>query len=333
MRSAHGFTMIELMIAMLLGLVVIAGVTSVFLANQQVYTANGALDDVQNESRIAFELMARDIRSAGLTGCLNDGRVSNVLVDGPNNGGTDWWANWSNALHGYTSGTADPALTVGTAVTNQLSGTDSIQLIGAEDTGESIATDVEPTGTITLNETTSDLAKGSLVLACDPDHAALMQISSYSGGSGSTITFNHATSGSPGNCTTDLSYPTVCSSTNSYVFPANSMVAALAASDWYVGYNTAKGGTSLFRTSLQLVGGKPTPTPVELVRNVTGMTISYLQTGGTAYVAASSVTNWANVTAVQVQLTVQSTSQLAGTNSKPISRIFTSITTIRNRVN
>jgi type IV pilus assembly protein PilW len=332
MRSMHGFTIIELMVAMLLGLIVIAGVTSVFLANQQVYTANGALDDVQSESRIAFELMARDIRSASLTGCLNDGRVSNVLVDSPNDGGTDWWANWNNALHGYTSGTADPALTTGTATGDQVSGTDSLQLLGAEDTGESIASDAEPAGTITLNETTSDLATGSLVLVCDPDHAALMQINSYAGGSGSTITFNHATSGSPGNCTTDLSYPTVCGSTNSYVFPANSMVAALSASDWFVGHNSAS-GTSLFRTSLQLVGGKPTPTALELVRNVSGMTITYLQSGSSTYEAASAVTNWANVTAVQVQLTVYSTNQRAGTNSAPITRTFTSITTLRNRVN
>ena len=54
-----GFTVVELMIAMLLGLIVIGGVVSVFLANQRTYRTNQALGDVQDSSRIAFELMAR----------------------------------------------------------------------------------------------------------------------------------------------------------------------------------------------------------------------------------------------------------------------------------
>lgn len=333
LRAPRGFTLVELMVAMLLGLIVIAGVISVFLANQQVYRTNSALNDVQNETRAAFELMSRDIRGAGLTGCLNDGRVSNVLKNGPNNSGTAWWANWNNALAGYTSGTADPALTVGTATGNQVSGTDSIQLIGAEDSGVSVLSDAEPAGTFTLNETTSDLSNGSVVIVCNPDHAAIMQINSYAGGSGSTITFTHATSGSPGNCTTDLSYPTVCSSSNSYVYVPNSLVAALSASDWFIGYNsTGNGSKSLFRMSVPVVAGVPTPTAYEMVRNVTGMSIHYLQSGGTAYVAASSVTNWSQVTAVKVDLTVQSTFQRASTASAPLSRTFTSITTVRNRV-
>lgn len=330
--ASRGFTLIELMVAMLLGLIVIAGVVSVFLANQQVYRTNGALDEVQNETRTAFELMSRDIRSAGMTGCLNDGRVSNVLNNGPNNSGTKWWANWNNALIGYTTGTTDPALTVGTAETNQVSNTDSLELIGAENNGESLLSDAEPAGTFTLNETTSDLTSGSVVIVCNPDHAAIMQINSYTGGSGSTITFKHATSGSPGNCSTDLSYPTVCSSTNSYVYVPNSLVSQLSASDWYIGIN-ATGGKSLYRSSLVVSStGVPTPTSYEMVRNVTGMTISYLQSGGSSYGAASSVTNWSQVTAVKVDLTVQSTFQRAGTNSAPLSRKFTSITTVRNRV-
>ncbi|MGH8148337.1 MAG: PilW family protein, partial [Rhodanobacteraceae bacterium] len=79
-RHATGFTLVELMVAMVLGLIVIAGVTSVFLSGQQSFRTNGALADVQDSSRIAFELMARDIRQAGLTGCnsTND-RIADIL--------------------------------------------------------------------------------------------------------------------------------------------------------------------------------------------------------------------------------------------------------------
>ena len=106
-----GFTLIELMVAMLLGLVVIAGVTSVFLANQRAHRTNLALGDVQDNTRIAFEMMARDIRDAGLTGCSNDGRVANVLNNGPAAGGSAWWANWNHAVVGYGGSQTDPAVT------------------------------------------------------------------------------------------------------------------------------------------------------------------------------------------------------------------------------
>ena len=42
-RADAGFTLVELMIALVLGLVVVAGVGSVFLANQNAYRTNVAL--------------------------------------------------------------------------------------------------------------------------------------------------------------------------------------------------------------------------------------------------------------------------------------------------
>jgi type IV pilus assembly protein PilW len=69
------------------------------------------------------------------------------------------------------------------------------------------------------------------------------------------------------------------------------------------------------------------------VRDVTGMVINYHAKGGTAFVTASSITNWAVVDAVQVTLTLQSADQRAGTDVKPLTRTFTATTTVRNRVN
>src|SRR3546814_8039789 len=122
-------------------------------------------------------MMARDIRDAGRTCCGNKNRVANVL----NPSGTNWWADWSNAVHGYGAGTvADPALTVGTAATNQVSGTDSLQLLGAADTGLSVAATPSSTAAnFKLNDLTSDLTTGDVIIVCDPDHATIVQISDY----------------------------------------------------------------------------------------------------------------------------------------------------------
>ncbi len=323
-----GYTLIELMVAMLLGLVVIAGVTSVVLANQRAHRTNLALGDVQDNTRIAFEMMARDIRDAGLTGCSNDGRVANVLNNGPAAGGSAWWANWNHAVVGYGGSQTDPAVTTGTAERNRVSGTDSLALLGGEGVGASVKANAEPAATFTLNEASTDLKTGDVMVVCDPDHATLVQIT----GLGGTTLSHVGATGSPGTCTTDLNYPTVCSSSASYVFATNAQITRLRAADWYVGNNPDK-GRSLYRVSLANNAGVPTPTAEEMVRGVTNMSIAYHQSGNAGFVAASGVGNWAQVDAVQVRLWLESADQHAGTDAKPLQRNFTATTTVRNRVN
>lgn len=328
-----GFTLIELMIAMLLGLVVIAGVTSVFLAAQRSYRANQALSDVQDGSRIAFELMARDIRDAGLTGCGNAGRVANVLNSGPGGGGTDWWANWGNAVHGYGAGTgADPAL----ISSNQVTGTDSLQLMGAADTGLSVAATPSSTAAnFKLNDPTADLQSGDVIIVCDPDHATIVQISKYTASNVTVVHNSGVGSGNPGNCSKGMGYPTVCTTNgNGYKFGANSQIFKLAAVDWYIGINPV-GGRSLYRVTIVTNSGVPTEETQEMVRDVTEMNILYHQRGTASFVTAAAIgadANWATVDSVQVTLKMESVDKHAGTDVKPVTRQFAATTTVRNRV-
>jgi type IV pilus assembly protein PilW len=328
-----GFTLIELMIAMLLGLVVIAGVTSVFLAGQQSFRTNNALADVQDSSRIAFELMARDMREAGLTGCAHEGHMVNVL----NNQGTSWWANWANAVHGYGAEAdagyvADPALTTGGAATQRFAGTDSLELIGAASTNFSVTQPGETAAnTFTLNEKNAPLQSGDIVLLCDPGQSAVLQIGAYTPAS---ATFSYAASGSStGNSSTILDY-TGPGVPTAKPFLANSQVASYNAVDWYIG-NNPDGGTSLYRISLQNVGGVPTPTAQEMVRNVTKLVLTYLNpTTASTFVGATQITDWSGVTAVRAQITLRSTFLRASVNGDaPVVRQYAFTTTLRNRVN
>jgi type IV pilus assembly protein PilW len=331
--GAAGFTLIELMIAMLLGLVVIGAVGSVFLAGQQTYRSNEALSDVQESSRIAFEMLTRDIRNAGENGCdSTSGRVANVL-----NNQSAWWANWGNAVRGYDAGQADPGATFGTGERQRVAGTDSIQLIGASALPVTIEPMQDEAANFKLNEPTSQLSKGDIIVICDPDHAAILQISNYNS-TNVTVGRNTGNSQWPGNCSKGLGFPTDCSSVkgNGYSFGNNAQIAKMAAVDWYIGNNDA-GGRSLYRVALGSAGtsadGDATLVPQEMVRNVTDMQITYLQSSSTAFIDASSGTNWALVTAVRVILTVQSTDQRVGTDAKALERTVSSTTTVRNRVN
>jgi type IV pilus assembly protein PilW len=324
--DASGFTLIELMIAMLLGLIVVAGVVSVFLATQRSYRTNEALGDVQDSSRIAFELMAHDIRDASLTGCTNNGKIGNILKNGPVAGGTMWWAKWANAIHGYRA-VLDPAPT---ALVPKTVGTDSLMLLGTEDLGLTINVNVDATHFTTNATTAATLQAGDIAVVCDPVQATIFQVTSVLANS-----VEHAGSGSsPGNCSQGLDYRTVCTAAgNAYNYGPNAQVARLTAVDWYLGTNP-DGGSSLYRVSLAS-GGSLGPA-MEMVRNVSRMILTYHQAPTAGFVpsdsATPSVTNWAAVDAVEVTLTVASTDTYAGTNGLAISRSFTATTTLRNRV-
>lgn len=332
-----GFTLIELMIALVLGLVVIAAAIAVFLSNKQAYVTNDALSEIQDNSRVAFELMARDIRQAGLIPCGDNGRIANVLSDGPNAGGSvDWFANFSNAVYGYDDATTDPALQSLTTNT-PVAGSNSIELIGAGDVNVTLGP--QPNGNnpanLTLSAATTQLNDGDIILICSPDHATIAQVTSLQ--SANTVLVHDTGNGVaiPGNCSKGLGYPTVCSTNGNTdpAFPPNSQISRLAANDWYL-CNNAQGGTSLCRISLQSSGGNAGTVAQEMVRNVTRLQFTYHVNGAANYVTAGTLTatDWPKVDGVLMNLTLASTSKRAGTDAKPLTRTLSAAVAIRNRV-
>lgn len=331
-----GMTLIEMMIALVLGLVVVGAASAVFLSNRQAYTTNSALSEVQSNSRIAYELLARDLRQAGLAGCGDSNRVANVLTNGPNNVATPgWWADFAqNAIRGYDGNENDPAVTTGTGTAQRVAGTSSIELIGADEptvaTGALNATNtsytVDATGA-------AQFAAGNVAVICNPDHATIAQVTSTTA---TTIDFTHAGS----NCSDGLGFPTDCtdatpcstSGTSCYQFPSNSQISLLSANDWYIG-NNAQGGTSLYRQTLTTVAGAPQIVAQEMVRDVTGMQLRYLVGTDTDYSTANTVTtgnNWARIAAVRIDLTMRSGAARAGSEQQPLVRTVSSIVALRN---
>jgi len=84
-----GFSLIELMVAMALGLIVLGAAIAVFQSNLRTFNANGGLNRVQEGARVAFELISRDLRAAGGSACSiassiqSSGVVSNAFSETP----------------------------------------------------------------------------------------------------------------------------------------------------------------------------------------------------------------------------------------------------------
>jgi len=69
-HKQHGFTLIEIMIAITIGLVMLAGVLQISQANKESSRLQRNMGFVQENMRIAMELLTRDIRMAGFNGAL-----------------------------------------------------------------------------------------------------------------------------------------------------------------------------------------------------------------------------------------------------------------------
>lgn len=70
--ASRGFTLVELLIAMLIGLVIVIGVVQIFSANRATYQLDEGLARAQENGRFSLYFLSQDIRHAGYLGCNKD---------------------------------------------------------------------------------------------------------------------------------------------------------------------------------------------------------------------------------------------------------------------
>lgn len=70
MRAEAGFSLVEVLLALSLGLLVVMGGSRVFIAALQSWQAQEVAAGLQEDARFVLQRLARDIRMAGMFGCL-----------------------------------------------------------------------------------------------------------------------------------------------------------------------------------------------------------------------------------------------------------------------
>jgi len=174
-RSSRGFNLIELMVSLILGLLVVGAAVSIFLSNQATYVATENLGRVQENARIAFELMSRDIREAGGNVCDRGLNTVNVL----NNPAANWWSS-SAGIRGYAGNVAFTGAPVGTATGQRVAGTEAIELTTASDGSVTITIHQPTSANFTVNTSNHSIQDGDIVAICDFDHIAITQVTNAS---------------------------------------------------------------------------------------------------------------------------------------------------------
>jgi len=71
--SQSGLSLVELMVAMVISLLLLAGVIQIFLGSKQSYTVNEGLSRLQENARFAFDRIGQDISASGYMGCNDSG--------------------------------------------------------------------------------------------------------------------------------------------------------------------------------------------------------------------------------------------------------------------
>jgi type IV pilus assembly protein PilW len=279
--------MVELMVAMTIGLILLAGALSVLYSSKVTYNENERVGRLQETGRAAVDLILRDLRVGGFKGCDQTTTITNTLTTPT---GLLW--NFQAPVEGFEStgaGAWSPAIDT-TLIPTARDGSDIIAVrtsrLGSPTliTSASMATS---TSDVTATGATA-IANSSTVMISDCTAAAVFRVASSP--SGSTL----PTGG------VDLGIP----------FPSGSRVVPVDTVIYYIrDSGTVRNGVrnpSLWRK----VGAA---NPEELIEGIEAMQMLYgVDTDGdrlvNSYVKASSVgaANWNRVISVSVALLIRS---------------------------
>jgi len=290
----RGVSLVELMVSVTIGLILLAGVLSIFLSSKVTYFANEKTARLQENGRVALDLIQHDIRSAGYLGCSRIAGWNSTL----NNTTSLLW-NYEFPVQGFeaSGGAWAPALAAGTLNPAPLPGSDVLVTRAIQRDGTSWRLQLNNAG-VTGNPrvlSTTAIPVGQIMLITNCVASSVFQVTGYAPGVPATI--SHAVGGgTPGNATDDLGW----------AYPVGSRLAPLETLIYYVANDPVSGEPSLYRQT-----GATQPADL-LIEGVEALQISYAEdtTGGDqiadVYRAANAVADWNDVLSVSLALLVRS---------------------------
>nr|WP_298144328.1 PilW family protein [uncultured Pseudomonas sp.] len=281
-KQQKGLSLIELLVALVLGLLITAAVLQIFLASKQTYSTNNALSRVQESGRFAIDFLTNDIRNAGYHGeCISE--LNNLL----NESGTGY----NSDLFDFTKIVDGRTDSAPSWVASRVAG-DVIHVKYASNLSGVTASGNTPANANTINLTAeSGIAQGTIIIVSDLSGCDMFQNRSNA----SAHSLSRGSTGSPGNKNPG-------SNSFSHAYDSSMEILKLKSVSYYIGDNAAGNLRSLRRITFT----SGAPVDEELIEGVQDMQILYGVADGnkqvSSYVTASSVANWDNVVSVRVSL-------------------------------
>jgi type IV pilus assembly protein PilW len=301
-----GFGLLELMLAMALGLIVVAGVIVIFVAQRQVYSNSSSQSLIQDADNAIAAVIMPVVRGVGFMGC---GAMSNGVISYNTTPPTPLTFNTNSAVQGYT-GTMPATLTDNAADdTNKADwtpsldksiytagnggpekGSDVLVLIGATPNATPIGVTAPIVGSpILVNDATQLSSGAQMVAVSDCVKSSVFQVTGVNG--------------------TKVAYSSGPSNTPTY--QADTQLIPIQQTMFFVAHGD--GGQSALWEGVMTIppGGTAANakwTMSAMVPGVVAMKVLYgIGSDGTTtqYVDASAVSDWAQVTSVKLGFLVE----------------------------
>ena len=334
-----GLSLVEFMVASLIGLILTLGLVQIFVSNRQTFDTTMASAYVQETGRIATQMLSQAIRNADYWGCVDLSNVYNNL----NVAVTDDILGFAEGVGGADDN-ADSSDKV-------VDGTDTLVLRG---TGGGLGIQIDspmPNSSAVLDvNMNAGLAQGDIILLTNCQGGDIFQITKLP--SDDKIQHNTGGSVSPGNGKNEGPCAGGSNGANclSQIYDSGASVMLPYSRTFYVGEG-ASGEPALFLGEGLMSGNVGNTDDIELVGGVEDMQILYGEdTDGDgnadAYREADQVSSMEDVKSVRVSLLVRSSNDNVldspqtltfnggnvGGGDRRLRRVYTITSTLRNRI-
>ncbi|KFX71635.1 hypothetical protein TMS3_0106840 [Pseudomonas taeanensis MS-3] len=339
-RRNHGLSLVELMIALLVGLLLSAAVLQIFISSKNTYRMQESMARLQENGRFAVSYMANDIRMAGYMGCGNIDRIPVNNIGQADDGGL--------AVASFDSNTiiVGSDNVVSGNVWGAAPGTDTLVVRKVNGGGLRLTGNLATNNAnIQIVDNSLNVQAGDILFITDCINADIFRATNVSTGSDGKVTIAHSAAK---NTSVNLS--------KMYGSDAEVMVFESAAYFVKETGRTTPNGDAIRALYVQRQAGKTaeTATAYELVEGVQDIQLEFgVDTGNDSladvYRTANNVTDWAKVVSARFSLLMQgvegkvlsssgSMAQSINYNGGAVAadgrvrQVFGSVVAVRNRV-
>ena len=308
-----GFSLIELMIAITLALIIIGAIGYFYLGTRQAYRSTDNLSQLQENQRVALDVIARDIRMAGYVGCVNiGGSQINVIANTPPSTTPATMAQIYKNGAGWTNPTTAPIIA-------RVAGTDVIEIRFASGSANVQSKMTSISAQIKIYSNTANFAAGDVLMVSDCSSTDIFRATTVSASS-SPVTIAHASSSNTANFL-------------SKVYDTNATIMAFHDVSYFIGTNPITGKPELYRFD----AGVAAAVPEAIAENVENMQARYGldSTGNNGAVDAYNTVITpasANVIALQVGMGFVGTDNYVGTAAQTYYLLGTAYTAADTRL-
>ena len=329
--NCQGFSIVELIVSIAIGLFIMGGLGSVLITSKDMFNNEQGSSFIQENARYAIETLKRDLRIAGSASCSNMdlfGDSVELAVTVPESqfkGLLDLDVDGSfgmEALTGFEYGAsgATPSNTYPDVFGNEVDGSDSDAIIVRyADPSSAVTVDNHNSGSSEITATTNhNFAVGDVLAVVDSTcrHVGVFQTSSVGP---STVSHSASGSTSEGNCSNRI-FPadssggcncgiTACSSPAS--FKRGSQLMSFVSHAYYIAESNLLPGVPALKRRVMTGKNSSGSRVEELAQGVESLQFTYgLDTDADGIVdtreEANSIADWSQVVTVRYQLVLRS---------------------------